>query len=115
MIAKVNKEDGLRFIRSTISSVTSEVDSNTALNVGLAMSVENLIGNVPKEAVLDFLASLEKALETFQASANFEINLNISQHGGLDAQILTKTKENYDAAKKIEEVSKPALVASSQG
>jgi cell division protein FtsL len=79
------------------------------------MSLESLMTNVPKAAALDFLASLEKALETFQANTAFEINLNISQHGGLDAQILKKTKENYDAAKSIEEVSKPALVASSQG
>lgn len=115
MIAKVNKEDGLRFIRSAIASVTSEVDSGTPLNIGLAMSLESLFSNIPKEAALDFLAALETAIGTFQAATNFEINLNISQHGGLDAQILTKTKENYDAAKKIEEVSKPALVASSQG
>jgi hypothetical protein len=115
VIAKVNKEDGLRFVRSAISSVTSEVDSNVTLNVGLAMSLESLFSNLSKEATLDFLAALETAIGTFQNATNFEINLNISQHGGLDAQILTKTKENYDAAKKIEEVSKPALVASSQG
>ena len=115
MRAQVNKEDALRFIRAAKTAVTDEVAASQNVNIGISMAVESITSNVPKVAALDFLDSLEKAIELFQTSTNLNIDLNIAQHGGLDAQILAKTKEAYEAAKKIEEVSKPALVASSAG
>jgi hypothetical protein len=112
MKASVSKEDALRFIRALHRSIEEVSDANPGktYNMGLAIALEEpLIGQSGPE-IKSWISKLETMLSQFTESNKIAISVDVLECGGIDAQILTKTKEAYDSSKALQ-APKPSLVS----